>query len=92
MVNPKEDSCPMCDTPLKDVSLEWASDFHGHAKSSCCGAHYQILSYYVDEEKGAEKVAHANSINPLENIELIGVSRKNEAMVEKYDRLTEFTP
>lgn len=49
----REDSCPVCDTPLKDVSGSWAM-FHGEVYSSCCKSPYQIKDYYVDPEKGTK--------------------------------------
>ena len=43
------DSCPVCDTPLIDVSGSW-NMFHGEVSANCCGAPYQTKDYYVDPE------------------------------------------
>jgi|SRR3990167_1497272 len=69
IVNPKEDNCPLCDKPLKDVGFSWQI-FHGEAKASCCGNIFQIKSYYVDEEKyGKEAKDFAESLDKPERIQ-----------------------
>ena len=69
IVNPQEDNCPLCDTPLKEVGFSWQI-FHGEAKSSCCGNIFQIKSYHVDEEKyGKEAKDFAESLDKPERIQ-----------------------
>lgn len=69
VLNPEEDNCPLCDTPLKNVGFTWAI-FHGEAKSSCCGNIFQLKSYSVDEEKqGKEAVDFAESLDKPERIQ-----------------------
>lgn len=50
VVNPQTDKCLICGTPIKDGIFSWRI-FHGEAGLSCCGADYQIKSYYVDEKE-----------------------------------------
>ncbi len=69
VVDPKADSCPICDTPLSTVSFSW-NIFHGEASASCCGAPYQLKSYYVDEqERGKEAADFAESLDAPDRIQ-----------------------
>ena len=46
-LNVKTDKCPICGENLSHVAFSWRM-FHGEATSTCCGAIYQIKSWYVD--------------------------------------------
>jgi len=48
LLNRQTDSCPICDTQLKNVLFTWNIP-HGEAKASCCGADYQLQDYYVED-------------------------------------------
>jgi len=62
------DNCPICGTPLKEVSFRWRM-FHGEAESSCCHAIYQIKSWYVDPDKYAQDIVEFS--NSLDNPDII---------------------
>jgi len=69
IVNPKKDKCPICGTALKDVGFTW-NIMHGEATASCCGAIYQIKSWWVDEEKEPELHKFAESLDSPDRIYL----------------------
>jgi len=70
ILNPKKDKCPICDTPLNEVRYKWQM-FHGEGQANCCGASYQLKSYYVDIEKvGQKKKDFAESLDSPNRIEL----------------------
>lgn len=68
--NPKEDDCPICGTPLKDVGFRW-NILHGEASASCCHADYQLKSLHVDSEKDptGEKKRYYESLDQPDRIE-----------------------
>lgn len=68
--NPEEDNCPMCGTPLKEVSFSW-NILHGEARSSCCHSDYQLKSLHVDPEKDptGEKRTYYESLDRPDRIE-----------------------
>ena len=67
ILNPSKDKCPICETPLKNVYFTWRI-LHGEAMSSCCGAVYQIKSYWVDKNKYPEEYEFAKSLDNPEKI------------------------
>lgn len=63
VLDTKKDNCPICDTPLKNVAYRWQM-FHGEAEADCCGAIFQIKSWYVDPKKYAQDIVDfSNSLN-----------------------------
>lgn len=44
LLDKRTESCPICETPLKDFNGHW-NMFHGSMSSSCCGASYQVKDY-----------------------------------------------
>lgn len=67
VVNPKKDECPLCGMKLDQVGFTW-NLFHGEAKSSCCGADYQLKSWWVDKEKYPEVYEFSESLDNPERI------------------------
>ncbi len=62
ILNHIKDKCPICGTPLKEAEFMWRL-FHGEAKSSCCGAIYQLKSYWVDKNKHPEEYEFSESLD-----------------------------
>ncbi len=54
-LNIKTDKCPICGDNLSNAGFSWCM-FHGEASSSCCGAIYQIKSWYVDPEENEQDI------------------------------------
>ena len=75
ILNISEDNCPICNTPLKEVGFSW-NIMHGEASSSCCGATYQIKSWYVDPEKNNQDIIDFS--NSLDNPDIILFKILNE--------------
>lgn len=48
------DTCPLCQLPLKNATFSW-NLFHGEANSSCCGATYQMKDYHIEKPNAEEK-------------------------------------
>lgn len=69
LLNQETDNCPICDTPLKNVSYSW-NMLHGNAKASCCGIDYQIKDLYVSPEKSKERIAFNERLKESGIIEL----------------------
>lgn len=68
ILDPKIDTCPLCETPLTKIRWSWRQ-FHGSASSDCCGMVCQIKSYYVDPKKDLEGHAFAKSLDEYDRIE-----------------------
>lgn len=67
ILNPQTESCPLCDTPIKDSYCHW-NIFHGEVTYECCNMVCQIKSYHVDESKPEER-AYAESLDDPSKIE-----------------------
>jgi len=67
VLNPKKDNCLLCGEKLSGVGFTW-NLFHGEASSSCCGADYQLKSWWVDKEKYPEIYEFSESLDNPDRI------------------------
>jgi hypothetical protein len=49
-----DDKCPICGMATKKMCFSW-NIFHGEARSSCCGAPYQIKDFYIEKPTDDDK-------------------------------------